>query len=70
MYMVDWKERLDEFLQLNRLKILKNSGTIPHKKMEEMVKAGRIVQPSAGAVPRYKRYLDEVRGIAIALHDK
>ena len=35
------------------------------EKMNEMVKAGRIVQPSVGAVPRFKRYLDEVKGIAI-----
>jgi DNA modification methylase len=34
-------------------------------KMEELLKTGRIVQPSPGTVPRYKRYLDEVRGVAI-----
>lgn len=38
MYMADWKERLDEFLKLNRLKVLKDSGKVPHKKMEEVVK--------------------------------
>jgi DNA modification methylase len=35
------------------------------EKMDSMVEAGRVVQPSAGAVPRYKRYLDEVRGVAL-----
>jgi site-specific DNA-methyltransferase (adenine-specific) len=35
------------------------------QRMEELVAEGRVVQPSPGAVPRYKRYLDEVRGVAI-----
>jgi hypothetical protein len=35
------------------------------EKMMELVAEGRIVQPRPGAVPRYKRYLDEVQGIAI-----
>jgi len=35
------------------------------EKMERLVAEGRVVQPSPGAVPRYKRYLDEVKGIAI-----
>lgn len=35
------------------------------EKMQELYEQGRIVQPSPGAVPRYKRYLDEVQGIAI-----
>lgn len=34
-------------------------------KMEMLLAQGRIIQPSPGAVPRYKRYLDEMRGIAI-----
>jgi len=34
-------------------------------KMEELLRQGRIVQPRPGAVPRYRRYLDEMRGIAI-----
>lgn len=34
-------------------------------KMQQLYEEGRVVQPSPGAVPRYKRYLDEVRGIAI-----
>jgi adenine-specific DNA-methyltransferase len=33
--------------------------------MAELVKAGRVVQPSPGAVARYKRYLDEMPGIAL-----
>jgi len=36
-----------------------------HEKMEAQLAAGRIVQPSPGSVPRYKRYLDEVKGVAI-----
>jgi site-specific DNA-methyltransferase (adenine-specific) len=35
------------------------------EKMNQLLAEGRIVQPSHGAVPRYKRYLDEVQGIAI-----
>ncbi len=35
------------------------------EKMEKLVAEGRVVQPSPGAVPRYKRYLDEMKGIAI-----
>jgi site-specific DNA-methyltransferase (adenine-specific) len=34
-------------------------------KMEALLSEGRIVQPSPGAVPRYKRFLDEMPGIAI-----
>jgi len=34
-------------------------------KMEALVAAGRIVQPSPGAVPRYKRYLDEMAGVPV-----
>jgi len=34
-------------------------------KMKVLVSEGRIVQPSSGAVPRYKRYLDEMPGVAI-----
>lgn len=30
--------------------------------MQKLLDAGRIVQPSPGAVPRYKRYLDESQG--------
>ncbi len=35
------------------------------EKMNALVAAGRVVQPSPGAVPRYKRYLDEMSGIPI-----
>ena len=35
------------------------------EKMQGLVAEGRIVQPSPGAVPRFKRYLDEMRGIAV-----
>ncbi|MGI8958960.1 MAG: DNA methyltransferase [Bryobacteraceae bacterium] len=33
-------------------------------KMQQLVSDGRVIQPSPGAVPRYKRYLDEMPGIA------
>ena len=35
------------------------------EKMKLLLAQGRVVQPSPGAVPRYKRYLDEMPGIAI-----
>lgn len=35
------------------------------EKARKLVAEGRIVQPSPGAVPRYKRYLDEMPGVAI-----
>jgi adenine specific DNA methylase Mod len=35
------------------------------EKMQALVKEGRVVQTKPGTVPRYKRYLDEVRGVAI-----
>jgi DNA modification methylase len=34
-------------------------------KMQKLLEEGRIIQPSAGAVPRYKRYLDEMPGLAL-----
>jgi len=34
-------------------------------KMERLLAEGRIVQTKPGAVPRYKRYLDEMPGVAI-----
>jgi len=36
------------------------------EKMEELLAQGRVVQTKPGAVPRYKRYLDEMPGVAIA----
>ena len=35
------------------------------ERMQEAYEAGFVVQPSPGAVPRFKRYLDEQRGKAI-----
>ena len=35
------------------------------ERMQELIAQGRIIQPSPGAVPRQKRYLDEMPGIAI-----
>ena len=32
------------------------------ERMQEFIDAGRVVQPRPGAVPRNKRYLDEVEG--------
>jgi DNA modification methylase len=32
------------------------------QRMQDLIAAGRVVQPSSGAVPRYKRYLDESKG--------
>ena len=34
-------------------------------KMQELLNVGRIVQTAPGRVPRYKRYLDEMPGVAI-----
>jgi len=34
-------------------------------KMQALLAEGRIEQPSAGAVPRYRRYLDEMKGIPV-----
>ena len=33
--------------------------------MQELIDAGRIVQTRTGAVPRYKRYLDEMPGVPL-----
>lgn len=33
--------------------------------MKEKIKAGRVIQPSPGAVPREIRYLDDSRGVAV-----
>ena len=38
MYMADWRGSLDDFLKLNRMEILENSGTVQHKTMEDIVK--------------------------------
>lgn len=35
------------------------------EKMEALIREGRIIQTKPGAVPRYKRYLDEMPGIAL-----
>jgi adenine-specific DNA-methyltransferase len=35
------------------------------QKMQELIAAGRVIQTKPGAVPQYKRYLDESRGTAI-----
>jgi len=34
-------------------------------KMQELIKDGRIIQAKEGSVPRYKRYLDEMPGVAL-----
>ncbi len=35
------------------------------EKMETLIQEGRIIQTTPGTVPRYKRYLDEVKGVAV-----
>jgi DNA modification methylase len=35
------------------------------EKMEQLIKEGRIIQTRTGAVPQYKRYLDEMPGIPL-----
>jgi adenine-specific DNA-methyltransferase len=34
-------------------------------RMQKLYESGRIIQPSEGAVPRYKRYLDEMPGVPV-----
>jgi DNA modification methylase len=34
--------------------------------MERLIAEGRIVQPSPGSVPRYKRFLDEMPGVSVS----
>ena len=36
-----------------------------HENMEALIDAGRVVQTKPGAVPRYKRYLDEMPGVPL-----
>ena len=36
-----------------------------HARMQELIDAGRVVQVRPGAVPRYKRYLDEMPGVPL-----
>ncbi len=36
-----------------------------HERMQKLYEEGRVVQPSPGAVPRYKRYLDEMPGVPV-----
>jgi DNA methylase/restriction endonuclease len=35
------------------------------KKMDELIEQGRIIQTTPGAVPAYKRYLDEMVGVSL-----
>src|ERR1700740_2405708 len=37
----------------------------PTQKMEQVIKDGRVIQTRAGAVPQYKRYLDEMPGTPV-----
>jgi len=34
-------------------------------KMDELIRQGRIIQTRPGAVPQYKRYLDEMPGVPL-----
>ena len=36
------------------------------ERMKELVEAGRVIQTAPGRVPAYKRYLDEVPGVAVS----
>jgi adenine specific DNA methylase Mod len=36
---------------------------ISEEKMQQRIAEGRVIQTSPGAVPQYKRYLDEMRGV-------
>jgi DNA modification methylase len=35
------------------------------EKMDRLLTEGRVIQPRPGAVPRYKRYLEEMQGVAL-----
>ena len=35
------------------------------EKMEELIRKGRVIQTKPGAVPQYKRYLDEMPGVPV-----
>jgi DNA modification methylase len=35
------------------------------EKMEQLAREGRVIQPRSGAVPRYKRFLGEMPGVAL-----
>src|SRR5918911_4825342 len=35
------------------------------EKMEELIRQGRVIQTRPGAVPQYKRYLDEMPGVPV-----
>jgi site-specific DNA-methyltransferase (adenine-specific) len=35
------------------------------EKMEELIRRGRVIQTRPGAVPQYKRYLDEMSGVPV-----
>lgn len=35
------------------------------ERMEELIRAGRVIQTAPGAVPQYKRYLDEMPGVPL-----
>ena len=48
-----------EFLGINRY------WRFSEEHMQELFKQGRIVQTKPGAVPRYKRYLDEMQGVPL-----
>lgn len=50
MYMIDWKERLDEFLKLNRMEILTSKGKISHEKMQKKVKAELVKYKNQGKI--------------------
>lgn len=44
---------------------VKRAWAFSKEKMQQMIDEGRVVQPSPGAVPRQKRYLDEMEGVPL-----
>jgi hypothetical protein len=44
---------------------VKRHWRFTEEKMGELIKAGRVIQTRPGAVPQYKRYLDEMPGVPL-----
>ena len=57
MYMIHWRDKLDDFLILNDKEILKNAGTISHRDMEV------IVRDELAKYNQHNAELPEARGL-------
>lgn len=57
MYMIEWRNKLDEFLVLNDKEILSNAGTVSHKDMEVKVR---------DELARYNQRISELPAASIA----